>query len=167
MNQADYFRQLYAYNRWANLRLLEACTALTPEQWRQAQGHSWNTIHAMLVHMLAAEWVWLSRWKGVSPRTLLDPAETPTLAAVAARWVEVDAELQRFVAAQTPESLDQEIDFTNTRGTPYRLRLWQMLTHVANHATHHRGELAGMQAALGVDHPEDDFYLFILSKSQP
>jgi uncharacterized damage-inducible protein DinB len=115
--------------------------------------------------MMSAEWIWLRRWQGESPKAMLAPQDFPTLEALYANWSEVEAELQAFVAAQTEESLLRTVAYTNTKGRMYALPLWQLMAHLANHGTHHRGELAAMFALLDAPHPEEDWYLYFLSKS--
>ena len=164
MDFSTYFPRLYQYNSWANQRTLEAVEKLSPEQLYLPQGHSWGTVHATLLHMLSAEWLWLRRWQGESPRTFLDPADFPDLETLKQRWSQVEQELQHFVAAQTPDSLQREVHYTTTRGTPHHQALWQMMVHVPNHSTHHRGELAVMFALMGIPHQEDDMNLYFLSQ---
>jgi uncharacterized damage-inducible protein DinB len=59
MNLPAYLQQLYNYNYWANGRLLDAAEALTEDQLYRQQGHSWGSIHGVLLHMMNAEWIWL------------------------------------------------------------------------------------------------------------
>jgi uncharacterized damage-inducible protein DinB len=73
--------------------------------------------------------------------------------------------MRAFVAAQTVQSLEEVITYTNTRGETLHLRLWQMMAHLPNHGTHHRGELAGMLTSMKIPHPEDDFVYYFLEKS--
>jgi len=161
----DYFIQLYEYTAWANQRYLLAAEALPAEQLHQQHGHSWGSIFGVLVHMLSAEWIWLSRWKGVSPNAMLHESAYPALVDVRRHWEQVQAELAGFVSAQTEQSLARPLTYANTRGTVFTLPLWQLMAHAANHATHHRGALAAMFAMLGAPHPEDDWYRFFLEKS--
>jgi uncharacterized damage-inducible protein DinB len=161
----DYFIQLFDYNNWANARYLEVAQALTSEQLFRQHGHSWGSAHSLLVHMMGAEWIWLSRWQGVSPKALLDPHDYPTLEAVLPAWGEIDAKLRAFAAAQTEASLVQPLTYTNTHGRTFTLLLWQLMAHLGNHGTHHRGELAAMFAMMEVPHPEEDWYLYFLAKS--
>jgi uncharacterized damage-inducible protein DinB len=165
MKLPDYFIVLYDYDRWANARMLDAAAMLIPKQLFHEHGHSWGSVHGLLTHMMSAEWIWLRRWQGESPKAMLAPQDFPTLEAVRTYWSEVEAELQAFVAAQTEESLLRTVAYTNTKGRMYALPLWQLMAHLANHGTHHRGELAAMFALLDAPHPEEDWYLYFLSKS--
>jgi uncharacterized damage-inducible protein DinB len=115
--------------------------------------------------MLNAEWIWLRRWHSESPTAFPSPADFPTLAAIRERWANLEPEMRAFVAAQTPHSLQGEVTYTTTIGATYRLILWQMMVHVPNHGTHHRGELAAMFTAMDAPHPEEDWAHYFLEQS--
>ena len=158
----QYLLQLYTYNQWANNRVLNAAAALPAEDLAREHGHSWGSVHGMLVHMMAAEWIWLRRLQGQSPKTLLQPDEFPTVESVRTRWSTISGNLFAFIREQTGRSLVQEVNYRSTSGRAYTLAAWQVLVHVANHATHHRGELAAMFSMMGVAHEEVDWVLYFL-----
>jgi uncharacterized damage-inducible protein DinB len=163
MELTAYFQQAFDYDSWANRRVLDAAKALPEEQLFRQQGHSWDSIHGVLLHIMNAQWIWLRRWQGESPKAFFKPAEFPTLASVELKWAQVEAEMRAFLASQTSSSLEQEIAYANTSGKSFRLPLWQMMAHVINHGTHHRGELAAMFATLNAPHPEDEWSQYFLT----
>jgi uncharacterized damage-inducible protein DinB len=162
----DPIRLLYDYHYWANARMLDACEALTTEQWDRPHGHSWDSLHGMFAHMLAAEVIWLSRWTGVSPTSLLKPEEVPTLADVRRMWAGWETDLRRFVDACDDARLNSPLEYRTTRGEPQSVMLGVLMLHLANHGTHHRGELAAMLTLLNVLHPEDDLILYARAKQK-
>ena len=165
MNLLEYLQQLYDYHYWANKHILAAAEKLTDEQLHRQQGHSWGSVRGMLLHMTDAEWIWLQRWQGNSPKTFPDREDFQTLATIRKRWAELEAEMRAFLAGQTEQSLQREVTYTNTSGDTFRLILWQMMAHLANHGTHHRGELAAMLASMEVPHHEEDWLYYFLEKS--
>jgi uncharacterized damage-inducible protein DinB len=165
MEIKEYIRQAYEYMYWATGRYFAVAEGLTDEQLHQVQGHGWGDIHGTLVHMMSSEWVWMQRWQGSTPAGHLDKAAYPTLAALKARWAEVQSEMRAFIEQQTEESLRAEITYSNFRGETFHVPLWQMLAHIVNHETHHRGELAAMYALMDVSHPEDEMIQFFLNAS--
>src|SRR2546428_8695929 len=77
--------ELFDYNYWARDRQLEACATLTPEQFLRPLGNSFSSLRDTLAHLVGAEWIWLERWLGHTPRSM--PAwELTTTAAVERRW---------------------------------------------------------------------------------
>jgi uncharacterized damage-inducible protein DinB len=165
MNLKDHLLTLYDYTYWANRRYFTVARDLTDEQLHRLQGHSWGDVHAVFVHMMSSEWVWLQRWRGISPKGHLNKDDYPTLASVEKRWSELEAELRAFIQSQTDQGLQTVITYTNFKGETFNVPLWQMLTHVANHETHHRGELAAMYALMDVAHPEEELIQYFLDLS--
>jgi uncharacterized damage-inducible protein DinB len=160
-----YLESLYDYNYWANRRYLAVAETLTEEQFFRKQGHSWDSVHGVLLHMMSSETVWLKRWHGESPQSHLDPKDFPTLASVRENWVSVEKQMRGFLAAQTGQSLQQEAAYVNFQGETFHLPLWQFMAHVPNHNTHHRGELAAMFALMNVPHPEEEVVQYFLFQS--
>ena len=93
--------ELFDYNYWARDRQLQTCAGLTEEQFLRPLGNSFPSVRDTLTHLLAVEWLWLERWRGKSPRTLLAPEEFPTLAALCERWQTVEREMREYVSALT------------------------------------------------------------------
>jgi uncharacterized damage-inducible protein DinB len=114
---------------------------------------------------MSSETVWLGRWRDQSPKAHLDPKDYPTLSALKENWAQVEGEMRLFIEQQTEESLQSEITYNNFRQEKFSVPLWQMLMHVVNHETHHRGELAAMFALMNVAHPEEEViqYFLVLS----
>jgi hypothetical protein len=66
MNVAD-VRRLYAYDDWANDRLVAALAGLSEEQFTRKIVSSFSSVRDTLSHIAATEWIWLQRWTGTSP----------------------------------------------------------------------------------------------------
>lgn len=160
MNIRD-IQNLYEYNRWANAQTLAAVSSLGEEQFVQNLSSSFPSVRDTLVHILGAEWIWLERWRGVSPPALLNAQEFPALAAVRARWSKVEQEQGDFINQLTDESLSRRIAYLNTKGQRWEYALGQMLQHVVNHSTYHRGQIATMLRQLGQTPASTDFLMFL------
>ncbi len=144
-----YFQTLYNYNAWANQRVLDTAAQLTPDQLHAGGRASFDSIHPTLVHTLSAQWVWLSRWQGASPRALFDPADFAGLAAIRSRWAEIEQDTQAFLQQLDDDALNRVVHYANTKGQPFAYPLWQLLLHQVNHATQHRSEVAMVLTQFG------------------
>jgi uncharacterized damage-inducible protein DinB len=164
MQLHEYLQELYEYNYWANKRYLAIAETLTEEQLFRKQGHSWDSIHAVLVHMMSSEQVWPQRWRG-EKASFLDPQDFPTIASMHKYWVDVEKNMRAFITQQTEDSLLRPVTYTNPKGETFTLPLWQMMVQPPNHNTHHRGELAAMFALMNVAHPEDEIVQYFLVRS--
>jgi uncharacterized damage-inducible protein DinB len=159
-------RDLYDYHRWANRRLYDVAAALGEDVCGRDVGKqfSYPTLTRMFGHLYGADRVWLSRWKGTSP-TSLPGAEFATLAAVRSRWDELEAEQRAFVDVLTDADLIRVVEYKNTEGKAFRLPLGPLLQHVANHATHHRSEIATMVTMLSGSPPDTGINSWLLLRS--
>jgi len=154
------FRALYDYNAWADHRLLDACAALSHEQFTRDLGAGFPSVRDTLVHILDGEWFWLERWQGRSPAGLPPANRFSDLAGIRARWSEVEGELLRFVAGRTAEDLARVQHYRTTEGNPNSQPLWQMLQHLANHGSYHRGQAAAMLRQVGAAPVATDLILY-------
>lgn len=153
-------RALYDFNRWANGRMLGTAEKLSPEQLTKDLKNSFPSVRDTLVHIMAAEWIWLERWRGNSPKTLLDVSEFPTVSTIRTRWSEIERQQEEFIAGLTEDSLKRVVSYINLKGDPYEYPLWQMLQHLVNHSTYHRGQVTTMLRQLGTQAVATDFLVY-------
>ncbi len=152
---------LYGYNAWANRRILDTAAGLDPDSYFARLGGSFDSVHDTLVHIMGAQWVWLRRWLGESPRALPAPADFADLADLRRRWDEVEAETGWFVSGLDEASLSRPVTYRDTRGVEHSFPLWQLMVHQVNHATQHRSEVAMMLTRLGHSPGELDFLRYL------
>ena len=163
------FRDLFDYNYWARDCQLEACAALSQEQFLRPMGSSFSSVRDTLAHLVAVEWIWHERWRGKSP-SKVDAQEFgadtfPNLVAVRDRWRAVESDVRSFLARLREPDLAQPLRYTNMKGEKYAYPLWQSLLHVVNHQTYHRGQVTTLLRQLGAQAPAVD-YLVMKDKQQ-
>jgi|SRR5206468_12241502 len=158
---SELVRTLYRYNAWATARILERAARLRPDELAAPSGASFSSVRETLVHIMAAQWIWLARWQGTSPTSLLDAGGFPDVASLRARWDQIERETQRFVAGLTDADLAKVVEYRNTRGERWAYPLWQQVVHQVNHATQHRGEVAAALTELGHSPGDLDLLIFI------
>jgi uncharacterized damage-inducible protein DinB len=151
----DLIRGLYDYHRWANRRLLDVAMARGEEMAAREVGSqfSYPTIRRMFGHLYGADWLWLQRWKGTSP-TAVPGGQFMSLAALRPVWDAFEGEQKAFVEALAPADLARVVEYRNTEGKAFCVPLGPLLQHVANHATHHRSEIATMLTMLSGSPPD-------------
>jgi len=111
--------------------------------------NSHRSVRDTLAHILAAEWIWLERWRGVSPRSLLNPSDFGTVDSLKTRWAEVEKDYSEFTSRLSDELLTRVISYRNTKGEEWAYPLGQMIQHVMNHSTYHRGQVTTLLRQLG------------------
>jgi uncharacterized damage-inducible protein DinB len=150
---------LYDYNRWANHRFLDATEILTDEEFTRDLRSSFPSIQETLEHILQAEWIWLERWRGVSP-TGVPGWDTSTHPALRAQWLSIEEGQQAFVQTLTDERLESVVDYRNLASQSFSQPLSQLMRHVVNHSTYHRGQVATMLRQLAKPVPVSDLVAF-------
>jgi uncharacterized damage-inducible protein DinB len=158
---------MYRYDDWATGRLLETAERLTPGQLLAPGQAGRGSIRNTLVHLISVQRRWLKWWNGALPadeayQLQLEPADFPDLAAIRSMYNEVQQELRAFVAQLSEADLQQVLSNPMPDGTVFRMRLWQLMLHVATHGTQHRSEVAAMLTAAGASPGDLDliFYLW-------
>ena len=148
MNVQD-LQTMLDYHYWARDRLLAALEPLTPEQYTRDLGSSFKSIRDTVTHIYAAEWAWHERWQGRSPTALLPADLFPDLAALRAAWAEHEVKMRAFVAQLGDRGTDRIIEYKLLSGQGGTSPVWQMLQHVVNHASYHRGQVTTMLRQIG------------------
>jgi len=148
MNLQD-LRTMLDYHYWARDRLLDALDTLTPEQYARDLGSSFKSIRDTVAHTYAAEWAWYQRWQGQSPTALLPADQFPDVASLRTAWAAHEAKMRAYVDGLGDAGVDKVIDYTLLNGSPGSTPLCQMLQHVVNHASYHRGQATTMLRQLG------------------
>ena len=168
----DDIQLLYEYDRWANNRVLQAVSALSPEQFTRDLGGSFRSLRDTLVHIIGGEWGWLAYWKASSHSAafladlwdrhdaLFHPDGFPNLSTVRLKWEDVVKEQTEFVSSLTEEALRKMFPIRSGQ-----LSLAHLMQHLASHSTYHRGQVALMMRLLHAEPLATDFHVFLLEAS--
>lgn len=160
----DDLKSLFAYNRWADLRVLNVCRTLTPEQYVQELAPGWNSVRATLVHIAGATYLWSRRFAGESG-PLTTEASVPAFADVERLFQEGHDAFDQLLNKLTPDDLMSIWSYRNIKGETYSVPIWSALRHVANHATYHRGQVASKLKRLGVEPAVTDFIYWAIEQT--
>jgi len=148
MNLQD-LNTLLDYNYWARDRMYEVLEPLTPEQATRDLGGSFGSIHDTVAHLYAAEIVWYSRWQGESPMSLITGDAFTDLAAIRRAWLEHETKMRAFVNEIGEAGIGRIFEFRMFSGQPTASPFWQMLQHLVNHGSYHRGQVTTKLRQLG------------------
>jgi uncharacterized damage-inducible protein DinB len=150
----DYLRLLVDFHYWARDRVLNAAAPLTPEMYQRDLGSSFKSVRDTLVHLCSAERVWYQRWQGATPLAHLNPEEFPDVQTLRHAWAEHEVNIRAFVGALDDAGAHRAYEYRLFNGAPGCSPLWQMVTHVVNHGTYHRGQVTTMLRQLGAQPPK-------------
>jgi uncharacterized damage-inducible protein DinB len=152
----DDFVSLFAYNRWADRRVLDACRKLTDEQYAAEPVPGWSSVRSSIVHIAVVTEGWLSGFEGESDQNVLTEPDLPTVDDAERLLDRANQIFDKLVPKLTPVWL----------ATPRTIRSrfgcddappWVVLRHIVNHSTYHRGQVASKLKRLEVEQPPTDF----------
>ena len=165
----DKFQKLAAYNRWANARLYAAALALSDQAYRLHIGVFFGSLHGTLNHLLLTDRLWLKRLTGEGghPNRLDAILYEDRTELTRARMVE-DNRLIAVVEKFDDAALANLHSYKTTSGMPQSQVLADILLHLCNHQTHHRGQAhACLSILTGAEPPSLDLLLFQRGATAP
>lgn len=156
---ADVVRMHLDYTAWASQHLLDGAAGLTEEERNRDFGSSEHSFLGTLLHVFGADRIWLYRVAGGENPGGLSPADR-NLAVLQNDWPAVLERWRIWAAELTDEATETQLDYRDLKGNPYRQPIWQVVLHVVNHATHHRGQAVGFLRAMGKVPPSIDLIYY-------
>ena len=145
-NAAQTCREHLRFMQWADLRMIQAVAENTPAEI------------AVLRHIYHAEEVWCRRVHGERDIQITDLTPIDSLAELQRLWPEMH---RRWLAwADALEDFDQLIPHRNLKGEEFNMPAWQIVLHLVNHGSFHRGQVAASLRAAGIAPPPTDLIIY-------
>jgi uncharacterized damage-inducible protein DinB len=148
----------YAY--WANERLLPVIMALTEDEQQQAIVSSFPSIHKTLLHIWDANTIW---WQRLHKAEIIVPSLTfhPVMKDIEKGLLLDNRQWIDWISAATDDDLNEVLHYKTMRGDLFSQPVKEIVLHINNHGTYHRGQLVTMLRQLGVEKlPQLDYILF-------
>ena len=145
---------LLDYHYWARDRLLDALDALTPEQFNRDLGSSFKSIRETVAHIYAAEVTWHARWTGQAAAALKTSDAFPDPGSVRRAWAEHEGKMREFLNDLGDSGALRVFSYKTLSGDRVSSPFWQMLQHVVNHGSYHRGQVTTMLRQVGAAPPK-------------
>jgi uncharacterized damage-inducible protein DinB len=156
---ADAFRQLYEYHFCENRKLWDSyITVITQEQFTQPFTYSIGSIRDHIIHLTEVDDIWFSELRGLSEPLIPFMAESDDRVAIRQQWDTVEKMMREYLVTlrddtlfTKPIVLDEDKD----------LIVWQVLSHVVNHATDHRAQILRLLNDLGIETGPQDYIFHV------
>lgn len=162
MTHEDALR-LARYTAWADTRLLNACAALDSDAFYAPRAAFFCSIHGTLNHLLVGMSVWQARLQDVESQiSSLDQILHEDRAALGQAILDKDRAFIRLIEGMDDHDLARDLHYRAIDGSEHVVPLHLVLTHVVNHATHHRGQVHGMLSQTDVPPPPLDLIYYLL-----
>ena len=156
---ADTLRLQLDYTAWASQRLLDAAAQLAPEELTRDFRTADKTVLDTLVHIYAADRIWLARVTAEPRATFIDP-EDRDLGLLQAEWPALQQRWKLWLRDFSDADVARVIAYQDTKGRPYSQPVWQIVLHLVNHGTHHRGQISGFLRAMDRTPPPLDLIAY-------
>ena len=143
------------YSAWASHKVVEAVSAIPIADCERPVGISHSSLLGTLTHILWADWLWFTR--------VVEPMEKPgqTREALETIWPELQAKWIAWAERASDAEINGIVEYKSILdGQMARTPACQIVLHVVNHATLHRGQAMGMLRQMGIAPPHTDLMNF-------
>ena len=157
--------QYATYHLWANKQLFDTILKLSTEQQQQEIVSSFQGIHATLLHMWDAEYIWWQRLKLQENIERPSSLRTYTTEELIQNILLQSEQWKSWVQQANEAQLNFVFAYQNTKREQFKDKVSQMLLHLFNHGTYHRGQLVTLLRQVGVTKlPSTDFIAWVRKK---
>ena len=154
---------LFAYDRWANRKVLDACRKLTAEQYVAEPVPGWSSVRSTIYHIALATEFNLRALAGGPDDRVPPEAELATVDDSAQLLERAYRRFEELHPTITPERLNTVLTL-RAIGRTFTLPRWALLRHVVNHSTYHRGQVAAKLKRFGIEQPATDFFFWVIEQ---
>lgn len=157
----DGIQTLFDYNTWANGRVFEKATILSPSQFTAGINGQGASVQELLFHIVSAQQTWLARCQEREPPPDVNILQFSDCVQLWHYWETVDRGGHAFLQTLGPSHLKHIIHYVNPQGEANAYPLWHLLYHQLNHAAQHRSEVAASLTQLGHSPGWLDFLYYV------
>lgn len=160
MDWQSHFLHQTDYQLWANQVLFDSLARLEPAALRQPEGLHFQSIHHTTDHLLIVLRLWAGRLRGEAVHLDLKTLHHPD-------WVDLKHQLQQelralrhWLEARPAAFFAERMAYATLAGQGADSKVADVLIHLMNHFTHHRGQISAVATRLGAPAPEMDYIYF-------
>ena len=160
----ELLQQYAAYNIWANKLLVDRISKLSDDEINKEIASSFPSLYKTMQHMWLAEEVWWQRLKLVENIDLQSEKFTGTFTELTINQAKQSQQWAEWINNANENQLLHVFAYIRNK-EQLKMPVYQMIQHVFNHASYHRGQLVTMLRQLGADKiPATDFSAFCRKK---
>jgi uncharacterized damage-inducible protein DinB len=156
---AEVVRSHIGYSAWASGLLVDATGGLTHEELTRDFETADKSVLGTLVHVFGADRLWFARLKGEPANRFLTDVDYQ-LSVLQNDWPALYGQWKEWAAGLTDEAAGADVTYHDMAGKSWREPLGQLVLHVVNHGTHHRGQVSGFLRTMGYVPPKLDLVYY-------
>lgn len=158
-------QQMASYNVWATEQLLTLINSLPTHLHTQEVPSSFDTLMKTVLHMWDASSIWWQRMRLSEKITRPGDNFSGEMKEAASGLIEQSIQWQNFAKAAQEHMLTHEFIYMNTKREQFKQPVYEVILHLCNHDTYHRGQLVNILRQLGIEKiPQTDFVVFCRKK---
>jgi uncharacterized damage-inducible protein DinB len=154
---------LFAYDRWANRKVFDACRKLTAEQYVAEPAPGWSSVRATIYHLVFATEQNLRPLADDRDESIPTEADLATVDDADRSLERAYRRFEELRPGLTPERLNTLLTL-RAIGRSFTLPRWAILRHIVNHSTYHRGQIASKLKRFGIEPPNTDFFFWVIEQ---
>ena len=164
MAASETTRMLARYNAWANKLIFDAVAALPAGEARKERPTLFKTMVNTLNHLYVTDLIWQAHLEGREHGIpALNTVLHPDLAELWQAQRKIDAWYIAWADALTAAAAEEVVGFTLIGGNKGAMRRAEIMLHVVNHTSYHRGWVADMFYQVPRNPPSSDLPAFLRS----
>ncbi len=160
------YQDIANYNLWANRKMVNLFTRLDEHLLETEIISSFPSVKLTFLHIWDAEQIWLSRLKGHSMTFFPSKNFRGSNSVMFEQMLQSSQDFLDFISQREESFFNQNIQYQTTSGAQHNQLNREIIHHVFNHGTYHRGQLTTMARQLGLTHIEATDYIFYLRERQ-
>jgi uncharacterized damage-inducible protein DinB len=126
----EHYMQLFQYEKWATGKVLDAMRQLSVQDEKCLE---W------MAHILMAQLVWYSRLVNSADQYM--PWDKKTFEECISLYEGNTKYWEEYLKPLDEKEFARTITYKNTKGDAFENKIKDILTHVINHSTYHRGQI--------------------------
>jgi uncharacterized damage-inducible protein DinB len=151
-------QQLLHYDFWSNQEIITHLKTLPHELFIKEMDSVFPTISQTIGHINSVNQVWLTRMQGGSP-TSIDVQNISSIDDAEKVLVQMRQSFDLFL--RNEKDISRNIFYKNTKGTVFQQTIFEIIQHLVNHGTYHRGNIAAMIRQSGYQGTSTDYITFL------
>ncbi len=138
--------ELYDYHAWSNEKMLQHVMTLPDGVFTAKVNSVFSSIAETFGHIAAVDEAWFSRMKGNQPPAI-EAKRFANVQEAQAYFGGLQTQIRQFLSEQ--EDVEKTVEYRNTKGQRFENTIAEIVRHIVNHGTYHRGNVAAMIRQLG------------------
>ena len=160
----EFMLEQFDYHHWAADRVFESTAALSSNHLDDEWGGSFKSGRALRRHVVGVERLGCERWNLRNPGGLPEYPATWSGRDYLNEWKKIRNDQREYLGRVTQAMLMGDLTYVNIKGEKWTYRLSEVLLHVVNHGTYHRGQLTHLLRDMGLAAPSTDYTVWVAER---